>query len=428
MKKQLVLLLTIAIFVSPVLAAAEEIRLTLDEAITIALRDNREVLLRAEDVKKAKAKISEARASIFPSLTLNATLSDTRSLYGKDVDAYSSHIGAKQILYNSGQVVNAIKINEYNYTATQAILDKAKLDIILAVKQAFYALLLSDKFVAINKQILDNTNEHLAVIQARFANGESSESELIKIRSSLANVLEAYETSRNQIQAAQALLNNLLSFDKEVGVLPQGEFTYAPKEIAYDQAFLQAMQSRPEIKQLSAQQKMTEKSLDVVKANNRPQVYASWDYYSGSRSGAGSAAAATPSKNWNDYNVVGITVSWPIFDGWLTKAKVDQAIIDVKEAELLKQKTTRDIALELKTAYLDLRDAIEKIKSQAKQTAVYKDNLSVFQEKYNAGIVSELDVHDAQVSYDIALFNQIQANYDYVVAKAKFDKATGGAI
>jgi outer membrane protein TolC len=95
---------------------------------------------------------------------------------------------------------------------------------------------------------------------------------------------------------------------------------------------------------------------------------------------------------------------------------------------LLKQKTTRDIALELKTAYLDLRDAIEKIKSQAKQTAVYKDNLSVFQDKYNAGIVSELDVHDAQVSYDIALFNQIQANYDYVVAKAKFDKATGGTI
>jgi outer membrane protein TolC len=420
--------LIIFILMFPCVVKAEEITLSLDEAITIAIRDNRDILLKTEDVKKAKAKIAEAESSLFPSLTLTGGLSDTRSLYGKDVDAYSSHVGAKQILYKGGQVINTIKINEYNYTATQAMLDKAKLDIIFAVKQAFYTLLLSYKFVAINKQILDNTNEHLAVLEARFANGESSESDLIKIRSSLANVSQAYETSRNQIQAAGALLNNLLSFDKEVGVLPQGEFTYEPREIAYDQAFLQAMQSRPEIKQLQAQQKMAEKSLDVAKADNRPQVYASWDYYSGSRSGAGSAAAATPSKNWNDYNVVGITVSWPIFDGWLTKAKVDQAIIDVKEAELLKQKTTRDIALELKTAYLDLRDAIEKIKSQVEQTVVYKDNLSVFQEKYNAGIVSELDVHDVQVSYDIALFNQIQANYDYVLAKAKFDKATGGTI
>lgn len=423
--KVIIVFITAFILLLPNLIKAEEIKITLDEAVAIALKGNRDVLLKTEDVKKAKAKIKEAKAGLWPSLNLSAGWQDTRELYSKDMGTYSTHAGVTQILYMSGKVINAVKVSEYHYAATVAVLDKTKLDTVLNVKKSFYTLVLTNKFVEINKGIVENTKEHIDFMLARFGQGQSSESDMLKMRSTLANVQQAYEASFNQMEAAQALLSNLLFFDKEVRIKAIDPLIYEPKEIAYDEAFLKAMQNRPEIRQFEAQQKQAEKAVTIAKADGRPSVLASWDYYSSSRLSFG-GFGAPGGKGWNDYNVLGVTVSWPIFDGWLTKSKVDQAIIDLKEAQLLKDKTIKDIALEVKTSYLDLKNAIEKIKSTIEQAAVFKDNLSVFQEKYNAGMVSLLDLHDAQLSYAVVLFNQIQAQCDYIVAKARFDKATGG--
>jgi len=302
------------------------------------------------------------------------------------------------------------------------VLDKAKLETILSVKKAYYTFLLADRYGNINKAVVDNTNEHLVFIQARFSGGQASESEIIKMRSALAGVIQAYEVSLNQIESARALLNNLLVLDNDAKIKPEGQFSYKPKEIAYDEAFLKTMESRPEIRQLEAQKNAAAKNIEIARSGNRPEVSAAWDYYSSSRQTLGTA------KNWNDYNILGITVSWPIFDGWQTKSKVEQAIIDLKETQLLKEKTLKDITLELKTVYLGLKDAIEKIKAVSLEAKVYQDNLSVIEEKYRSGVASELDLHDAKLSYSVALFNQFQANYDYLIAKAKFDKATGGQV
>jgi len=399
---------------------AEEISLTLDEAVSIALRDNRDILLKSEDVKKAKAKISEARSSLFPSFSAGAGWNDIRGLYSKDVSGFSAQAGVKQVIYTSGRVINAIKAGEDNYIATQAVLDKTKLETILSVKRTYYTLLLAERFTQINKAIVENTREHLALAQARFSSGQTSESDVIKMRSSLAGVVQAYEASLNQKESARALLNNLLFLDKETGLKPEGQFSFEPKEIAYDSAFLKALQSRPEIRQLEAQKNVASRNIEIAKAGNRPQVSAAWDYYGSSHLATGTA------RNQNDYNVLGIAVNWPIFDGQLTKSKVEQAIIDLKEAQLLKEKAVKDIILELKTVYLELKDAIEKIKALGEQANVYKDNLSVIEDKQKAGLASGLDLYDAQLSYRVALFNQAQVNYDYLIAKTKFDKATGG--
>ena len=240
------------------------------------------------------------------------------------------------------------------------------------------------------------------------------------MESSLNTVIEAYEATLNQVEASAAILRNLLYLDDKVKVKPANQFVYEPKAVAYDEGFLQAMKTRPEIRQYEAQEKVDKKAIEITKADNRPSIYASWDYYSRSHT------SATTSKNWNDYNIIGLTFSWPIFDGWATKAKVEQAITDLKETQLTKEKAIKDIALELKNAYLDLKNAIEKIKSVQAQINLYKDTLLVIQDKYNAGIASSLDLNDASLGYEVSLFNQKQAIYDYVLAKSRFDKATGG--
>lgn len=399
----------------------EKIPLTLDEAVAIALRDNREILLKAEEVKKAKFKISEAKAELFPTLDFSSSLTYARRYYPKDIRQTTTQTTLKQYLYKGGKTINTIKQNEYEFEVSQALLDKTKLEIVWDVKRAFYTLLLAQGFTRLNKEILENATQYLNYVKVRYKNGQASESDILKIESSLGSIRQAYEASLNQAESSLALLKNLLYLDEEVEITPVGEFTYEPKEIAFDEAFLKAMQARPEIKQYEAQSQADKKAIEVAKSDSRPSVYASWDYYSRSTT----SLTFSPSRGWQDYNIVGVTFVWPIFDGWMTKAKIEQAIVDLSQTQILKEKTVRDIALELKNAWLSLKNAIAKIEAAESEVKLYADNLQAVKQKYNRGITSPLDLNDTILKYDVSLFNKNEAIYDYVVAKSSFDKAMG---
>lgn len=424
MKRFGLLLIIITFIISPaVTAGAEEIALTLDEAIQIALRDNRDILLKTEEVKKAKLKISEARAGLYPTLNFTGGWKDTRDFYPeKNLGQTTTQFTLKQYLYRGGKTINSIAQSQDKLAVSQALKDQAKIELILNVQKAFNLVLLAEKFAELNKGILDNALMHLEALQAKFQNGEVSESDILLIKESLASVEEAYAASISQVESGQALLRNLLYLEEGIHIKPQGQFAYEPKEVAYDEAFLKAMQSRPEIRQYEAQAKADQKAIEIAKADNRPSIYASWDYYSNSTT----TATFTPSKAWQDYSIVGLTFSWPIFDGWATKAKVEQAIVDLKETRLSQEKAKKDIALELKNAYLGLKNAIAEIKASESEVALYQDQRSTVEQKYGQGIASSLDLKDADLKYAVSLFNRNQAIYDYIIARVSFDKATGG--
>lgn len=420
MSRLIILIILFTFIVSSNIAAAEEVALTLDEAVAIGLRDNRDILLKAEDVKKAKQKIAEAVSAALPSVTLGGSWTNTREYYSKDYSQLTWQAGAKQYLFKGGRTINTIAYNKNLLVVSQALLDKTKLETAFNLENAFYTLLLATEFASLNKNILDNTKQHLEFTQARFKNGQASESDILKIKESLRTVEQVYQLSLNQVESSQLLLKNLLFLSKNIDIISDAQFAYLPEEVAYEEAYLKSMKSRPEIRQYEAQEAANKNYIEIQKADTRPSIYASWDYYSRSH------AALGTQRGWNDYNVIGVTVSWPIFDGWAAKARVEQAIVDLKETQLTKEKTRRDIELELKNAYISLKDAIGKIQSTEASVAVYKDNLEGIKQKYQKGIASFLDLDDAQTSYNVASYNKKEAIYDYIIAKASFEKAQGG--
>ncbi len=419
MKKIIAFTIFFISFIYPA-AMAEEVSLTIDEAIAIAMRDNRDILLRSEDVNKSKAKIQEARASLYPTGDLSSTWARNNGYYSKSFSAFDYQVGIKEYLYKGGETVNDIKYNEHLLDANQAILDKSRLETALNVKKSFYTLLLANHYIDINKEILKNTKSHLEYLDARYKKGLASESEALKIISSLASVKQAYEISLNQAESSQALLNNYLYLDKDVKIIPVGGLSYTEEEIIFDEGLLYALGKRPEIRQYDSQIKASEKSIDIAKADKRPSIYASWDYYARSHGAAGTG------KNWSDNNIIGITFSWPVFDGWATRSKIEQAVVDLKEAQILRQKAASDIGLDFKNAYIALKNAIVKIDAMESDLRVYNDNLKSAKEKFKQGIVSSLDLDDAALKHLISNFNKDSAIYDYIIAKSNLDKAMGG--
>jgi len=419
--KRFILLLIIMLLILP-LARGQDISLTLPEAIYIALRENPQVLLKENELEKAKKKIAEAKSALLPSLNLSFSISETQGYYSKDTQQQNASLGLKQTLYSGGKIINTIRLNEDNFEITQAILDKTKIELIFNTAKAFYSLLLAEELAQLNNEILKNTTSHLEAINVRYQNGQASSLEVENIKKNQKKAEENYENSLNQIQELKSLIKNLLHLNEEVNISASGEFTYAPEEIAFDEAFVTALGKRPEIKQYEAEISRAKKSAEIVRAGNRPTVYASWDYYSRSHS----TSIIGPSKNPNDYNVVGLSLSWPIFDGWQTKLRLDEAMLDIKQAQIAKDMVKRDIGLELKNAYLALKDALSKIKTAEAETSFYANNYQTVKEKYSQGIASNLDLSDAQIQNQTAFFNRNKAIYEYIVAKLAFEKATGG--
>ncbi|PIQ87635.1 MAG: hypothetical protein COV73_03080, partial [Candidatus Omnitrophica bacterium CG11_big_fil_rev_8_21_14_0_20_43_6] len=107
-----------------VLAYAEEITLTFSEAVAIGLRDNRDILLQAQDVEKAKLKIAEAQGGALPSLTYTGSWFYTAGLYTKDIGQHTSQLSLKQYLYKGGKIINNIRYNNYILEVEQSVLDK----------------------------------------------------------------------------------------------------------------------------------------------------------------------------------------------------------------------------------------------------------------------------------------------------------------
>lgn len=398
----------------------DPIKLTLDEAIEIALRDNRDILLKKEEVKRAKEKLKEVRAQILPELSFRSSVLEILDYYEKDVSTSSNQISVKQPLYTGGKISGNIQKNKYGIEIGKALLDKTVLEIIFNVKKTFYTLILAKEYAKINGLIINNTKNHLKVLTERYHYGQASESELIRLRQALTTVEYVLNYSLNQIKEMETVLKNTLYLEKDIEIEPIGEFVYEPIEVAFNEIYLKALKERPELHLYEMQEKINNLQKEIVKAELLPNVYASWDYYLNRSNSPG-----VVSQGWENHQVMGVVISWPIFDGFATQAKIRQAELDLKETKLLKEKIVTDIILELKNAYLELNDAISKLKAKDAEIKFYEDNLRVIRDKYNKGIVSNLDLEDAELSLEIAKFNRKEAIYDYLIAKAKLEKAIG---
>jgi outer membrane protein len=129
----------------------------------------------------------------------------------------------------------------------------------------------------------------------------------------------------------------------------------------------------------------------------------------------------------NNFNV-GIVVTWPIFNGFLTAHQIDEAKAQQNSIKYAIKDLQLRIWLEVKSTYLELETSIERI-HQAEQTlAASSGQLELAEKRYNAGLGNIIELTDAERFYiqDDAAY--VDALYAYSVTKASLDRATGASL
>ena len=123
---------------------------------------------------------------------------------------------------------------------------------------------------------------------------------------------------------------------------------------------------------------------------------------------------------------VGMTLSYNLFDGGVKGANIVKSRAAVEIARVNLRLREREIALEVKTAYLDLIRLKKILKIAERTVKLAEEDLRLAEERYRVGKGRLLEVLDAQVGFTEAQSNRVRTRYDLRIVEAELEKAIGG--
>ena len=324
--------------------------LTLDKAISIALEQNRDILIAGEDRSKADAQIAEARSGAFPQLSFSAQYVRNLQvpvlflppgpLFGNTTElafpigsnnSYQGGLTLTQPLY-SREVGVALDIANTYKDFSNAGYESTKQTVVLQVKEAFYGVLLMQKLVDANRQDLDMVKANYENIQALYDHGQAAEFDLLRAEVQVANTEPTVISAENNLVLAVNGLKSLLSIPLDSNVVIEGDFTFTEvPQLALNQGTRDAMATNPTLQQLAFQESMLDQNISVEQSAYFPTVFAFGSYQWQTQDNTFQVS----NYLWAKTMSVGVGVSWNIFDGLRTPARIEEARVDREKLNIL---------------------------------------------------------------------------------------------
>ena len=445
---------------------------TLDQAILTALQRNPTLLIAEQEIKRTKGVIIQIRAQALPQITpagtfewidpnLRANIFQSTTTTGTTatggaasiVDSPPSQVGAVQALASPTPNPNAAntQLSDITYnirvTGTQLVFNgttwpsirgtffqrdsayfsfRNTLDQLLAtVKTQFYQVVVNRELIKVQEQSVHLLESQLKDQQNRFEAGTVPRFNVLQAEVALYNQLPLLITAQNNYRISKLTLAKTLGLDFEPrrGENPPlevvGEMPYVPRSIMLADAIELAKERRPLLKQARA---------NVL--NQKEQVHAAWGQWlpTINTTGGGEWVSSSVNSSWHDISkgwIAEVTGSVPIWDSGAIYGQVKQQRALLSEAKITYDDDVRQVELEVQTAYSNLQQNVELIKSQEKNVELADEALRLAKARLDAGAGVQLDVLNAQVQLLTAQTTQLQGLFGYNSSLAEFDRATG---
>lgn len=444
MKKFLAALTAATLLFPSTTLAADNVSLTLEQAIGLALRNNRQIEQSAEDREAARWNLSAVRRSAGPVLNWSSTFNHIGGKYyssarathdnalfaksqGLDVNMrlYPSYdnensntVALRMSLYTGGRLENQRESARYSLNVADLSLENSRQAVKYQAAAAYYQVLQNAQLVNVQEEALNLLQEHLRTVQIQYEVGTVAKSDMLAISVQLANTQQYLNTAQGNYQTAIAQLNNIigLPIDTEIAASTKLEFNeYTNSE---DDCLEYALNHRPDGIAANYAVKRAEADKNVAKAGYRPTVTA---VARGDASGEGFLKSNHSSERWS----VGLEVSWDIFDNGLTSARVHQAQAVERKAESVARQQLEMIQLEVHSAYIALKTAEKNIETTAAAVAKAEEEFEIAKVRYIEGVDTNLNVMNAQEKIVETRNNYYSALYTYNTSRAQLEKAMG---
>ena len=288
------------------------------------------------------------------------------------------------------------------------------------VTETYYRWLQALGFIGVARASLRSAETDVSMGEARLEAEMALPSEIMRLKAHLAEIRGNLVTARTGARRLQAALERLMARPIHETEIPEPGLALSPAEIASpdddtDSMVKKALMRRPELEAIRSMVLASQKRVLAEKGDLFPKVGANAFYQWNTET------FSEMEGSW----LLGIDVTWALFEGGVTRSRIRESRLRLKEIEAKGEQIALDIALEVHQAALAVQEAAEKIKVAHERKRWAQGALNEVREQYKNQVVTvdtllqaEVASNRAQVAYTAALF-------DGKIAQAALRQALG---
>jgi outer membrane protein len=292
--------------------------------------------------------------------------------------------------------------------------------VILQVRIAFFNAVAAKELLAVARETLTNQRNHLFQIQGFVQEGTRPPIDLSQARADFANADVQSINSSNAYQRSKVLLNQAMGLEgpTDYDVANEALSPQSGEDGALDPLLETAFAERPEIASATEQVKAQQLLIQSARGAYGPSIAVGGSI-------AQTTATGTNYVGWNA--AVGVTLTWNLFQGGLTKGLVHEAEGNLGIAAAQLDVLRQQVRVDVDQALLAIRAAKAALSSSRNALLAARQRLSLAEGRYQNGSGSVIELGDAQIAAANAAAQVVQTDFQLATARAQLLWALGRA-
>jgi len=266
---------------------------------------------------------------------------------------------------------------ENSWRSAQRDFEVTKSEIALQIEELYYNQLKAERSLKLAQENLVRAQKQLETIQTKFTLGTVAKIDVLQSELEVENAQLAVKEAEANLSVAQTQLSTYLTGNPNQTFNLSTQLVFQPVDFDLERCLNHALQNRPEIKDREDTFGLRQKQVEVTKTPYYPPLE-------------------------------------------VEKAK---ALLALARVQL--EDTKNSIILEVKQKFAQFITALESVPVAEKSREIARENLNVAQARFDAGVLTVVDLLDAQNNLYEAENNYLQAIFNYNMSKAQFYQALG---
>ena len=412
--------------------AQDTLRVTLQEAIQIALSENPTIKVADQEIELKKEANREVLYGLLPEVSLvgsfNHTIEkQTMAMMGQTFKVGSMNSASGGITASLPVFAPALyQSMKLTKTDVQLALEKARssrLDMVNQVTKAFYQLLLAQDSYDVLQKSYKQSEDNFNVVNAKFEQGSVSEYDKISADVQMRTLKPSVVSAGNGVNLAMLQLKVLLGMESDMPVAIEGNLK------DYEMAmFTRQAQPQPKdivagnttLRQLDLNKDMLKRNLKLKYTNFMPTIALSFQYMYTTLGNDWKIGK----YDWNPYSTVGLSLSIPLFKGG-NFSQVKQAKLQLKQLDMNRINVERQLKMQAQSYLDNMAASTEQVVSNKEAVLQAEKGRTIAEKRYEVGRGTILELNSSEVAMTQAQLTYNQSIYDYLVAKADLDLVMG---
>ena len=361
---------------------AEEV-LTWQDCIKEAAKNHPDLISAKEGVKQSEATKAITASTLFPQVSTKAATSTTETTTiasgkatRKKTDTHTYGVTGTQLLFDGFKTINKVKAASENIKATQYNYRFTSSEVRLRLRTAFINTLKAQELLKITEEIYKIRKGNFELINLRYESGIEHKGALLTAEANLAQAKFEISQAKRALEVAQRELVKEMGRPRFSPLRVGGVFKVSDSALEKPD-FEVLAENNPSVEKLIAQKKAASFGLKAAGADFFPEISA--------QAGTSRSDSRWPPENyqWD----VGLSVSFPIFEGGLRLAEVSQAKALFNQAEANERSGKDGVILALEQTWVKLQDTVETVEVQKKFLEAAEERAKIAESQYGLGLV-----------------------------------------